>query len=168
MERRFLAYPRQRFKLRGAAPSGVAREYTRNELRDLIARVHVQAGGVLDVYLVSGAEAADLMTASFLGVGHATRLLGAVSTSIAHVLRSTGKRNPTLCVCCPRCVRRLDGIRIGIVAAATDDAADVISFVVCARCSSAPDLTKNIMHALRRIWPDLRPISITHPTGGRA
>ena len=115
---------------------------TLDELRDGIARVHVQAAGALDVYLFEPNDAVRLLGAVLLGSTHAAQLLRGVTTTAARVERLAGQRRSPLCMCRPRAVRILRGAKIGLVAAAADDATDAIGFVLCGRCSSSADRNK--------------------------
>jgi hypothetical protein len=141
---------------------------TLDELRDGIARVHVQAAGALDVDLFEPNDAVRLLGALLLGSTHAAQLLRGVTTTAARVERLAGQRRFVLSMCCPRAVRILRGVKIGLVAAAAGDATDAIGFVRCGRCSSSADGNKKITNGLQRIWPDVRPIVVTYQDGSRA
>ncbi len=139
------------------------------KLREGIERVHVQSGGGLfRLYLFNQAETADLIVASCPGIDHASKLLCVIANTADRIRRSARRRTPVLCMCCPRCVRRLDGVRIGILTAAADNAVDALGFAICQQCSAKADLDEKVIGALRGIWPDLRPIAITHRVRGHA
>lgn len=71
------------------------------------------------------------------------------------------RRRPMLCASCPRALR---GSAYSFVVAlpARDDPTQL-------RCAVEPDaITAKAVTALRKLWPDLRPIAITQETGTRA
>jgi heterodisulfide reductase subunit A-like polyferredoxin len=141
---------------------------TLDTLNHGIAQVHAEGGGLLDVFLIPPCDGPELVAAALLGSASAARVLSVITDTAETIRRSARKTGPTLCLCCPRCVRRLDGVTFGFASPASDSATGAIGFAICERCSIKPDLDANVQGALRRIWPDLRPITVTHSDGGRA
>jgi hypothetical protein len=133
-----------------------------------LALVQAEGGGLLDLFLIPPEEGPSLIAAAALGSVTATRVLRAITDTASRIRQSARKTEPTLCLCCPRAVRRLNGVTFGLASPAADRATGAIGFVVCQQCSGKPDLNAGVQTALRRIWPDLRPIAVTHREGGHA
>ena len=56
-----------------------------------------------------------------------------------------------------------------IVVPFRDDAAHGMGLAICQRCGTeASDIKAAATGALREVWPDIRPIALTHPAGARA
>jgi hypothetical protein len=85
-------------------------------------------------------------------------------------IKQAPQRKPTLCICCPRSIKRLSATTVfGVASAGIANPTAAIGFVFCERCAAdRATLAARAAEGLRRIWPDLRPVTITHPTGGRA
>lgn len=139
-----------------------------SDLNDGIALVQAESGGLLDLFLIPPEEGPGLVAAAALGSATATRVLRAIVDTASRIRQSARKTEPVLCMTCPRCVRRLDGVTFGLASPAANNATGAIGFVVCHRCSGKSDLNVDVQTALRRIWPDLRPITVTHGEGGHA
>ena len=120
------------------------------------------AGGELvDVYLVDQMAAAELMARAMLGDAEAAQLFGAFwkpasdrqrPTTFAHNLRHLPEANS------PRHARPR-----------TDRPSSAIGFAICPRrAANRAGLLSRASESLQQIWPDLRPITITHPGRGHA
>lgn len=137
--------------------------------RDGIHAVATEAAGVLDVSIIDSLTQADLVVDAFLGNPKAAALLRAVREAADHV-RQAPRRTPALCVCCPRPVKRVRPSTVfGVALPAIPKPGRALGFVFCERCAAEPiTLAAKAAEGLRRIWPDLRPITITDPAGSRA
>jgi hypothetical protein len=133
---------------------------------DLMA-IHHEAAGVLALNIVRPGDALNLVVASLEGDREATRLLRAVCDTVARV-ESAPKRKPMLCGCCPRALRG-SGFVICVAIPDRDSPTNGLAFALCEHCSRDDTaLGEKASSALRTIWPDLRPITVTHGEGGRA
>ena len=69
----------------------------------------------------------------------------------------------------PRTARAGTLRRRGRGTGASDTASQGITMGICAACAIEPDdLLAKAREGLTRIWPDLRPVAVTHPAGSRA
>lgn len=136
-------------------------------LRAGIQSVHDEAGGALCLYAVAPEHAAGLLVDVFHGDTEAARLMRAV-LDVVRRIEATPRHQPALCACCPR-VLRGSGYTVCVAFPERDAPTKALGFGICERCASDEmALPARAADALRSIWPDLRPIAITHPTGGHA
>ena len=136
-------------------------------LHDGIQQVHAEAGGLLTLQVVQCGDMPALILDALAGSGEAVQTLRLTRETLANI-EAAPRRKPALCGSCPRALR---GRQFAIIIArpACDDPTQGIAMAVCARCG--PDhgaIQAKAAVALARIWPDVRPISITHSHGGRA
>jgi hypothetical protein len=127
------------------------------------------SGRPLCVSIITAENGAALLAASVQGDVEATMLLRAIVDSATWIKRQA-HRKPALCVSCPQAIRRVTPAMIfGVVAPTTPTIGHGLGFAFCAQCAEHPDeLMAKAAEALRRFWPDLRPLVVTHPAGGRA
>jgi hypothetical protein len=137
--------------------------------RDGIQAVNDEAAGVLDVSIIDYLAGAVLMANAALGDHESAALLLAVRQAATRI-KQAPRRKPALCICCPRAIKRLTAETVfGVATPAIANPTGAIGFVFCDKCAAdRTTLTAKAAEGLRRIWPDLRPIEITHPVGGRA
>jgi hypothetical protein len=137
--------------------------------RDGVQAVNDEAAGLLDVNIVDANMGVDLLVDAIRGDHEAAALLQAIREAADRV-RKAPRRTPALCICCPRSVKRIRaGTVFGIAVPATPNPTRAIGFVFCDRCAAdRSTLAARAADGLRRIWPDLRPITITDPIGGHA
>jgi hypothetical protein len=137
--------------------------------RDGVQAVNDEAAGLLDVNIIDAVSGAELLANAALGDREAAALLLAVTQAAARI-KQAPRRKPALCICCPRAVKRLSSATVfGVAVPATANPSGAIGFVFCDRCAGDRDtLAAKAAEGLRRIWPDLRPVAVTHPEGGRA
>jgi hypothetical protein len=129
--------------------------------------IHREAAGMLALNIVRPGDALNLVVASLEGDPEATRLLRAVRDTVARV-ESAPKRKPMLCGCCPRALRG-SGFVICVAIPDRDSPTNGLAFALCEHCSRDDTaLVGKASSALRTIWPDLRPVTVTHPAGARA
>ncbi len=130
--------------------------------------IHEQAGGVLELVVILPTDMPVLATRALFG----DREAGAILTAMTYAetgIRKAPKRRPMLCVSCPRPL--LGGRYTHVVAIPSrDDPTKAIGLAVCHRCATEPDaITAKAVEGLRNgLWPDLRPVTLTNRTGGRA
>jgi hypothetical protein len=131
--------------------------------------VNDEAAGLFNVNIIDAATGAELLAGAMAGDREAATLLDAVRQAVAQVNQAPRKR-PSLCMCCPRPVKRITPATVfGVALPAVSAPSTAIGFVFCDRCGAGgSDLLAKAAEGLRRIWRDLRPVAITHPAGGRA
>jgi hypothetical protein len=137
--------------------------------RDGIDRVGEEAAGVLHVRIIDALAGSELLVRALSGDPEAMVMLRAVDEAEMQVTQAPRKQ-PALCVACPRAVRRINrGTVFGVLVPVVPFPTTALGFVFCEKCAAAPAaLMAKAAKGLRRIWPDLRPITITDPIGGRA
>jgi hypothetical protein len=137
--------------------------------RDGVQTINDEAAGLLDVSIVDALSGAELIVDAMLGNHEAAALLLAVRQAAERV-RQAPRRKPALCIACPRSVKHITADTVfGIAVPATPNPTGAIGFVFCAKCAAdRGTLSAKAADGLRRIWPTLRQVEITHPAGGRA
>ena len=137
--------------------------------RDGVQSVNDESGGLLDVSIVDARSGIELIAEAVLGDREAAGLLQAVRQAAQRV-RQAPRRKPTLCICCPRAVKRIGPETVfGIATPATPNPTGAIGFVFCAKCAAdRGTLVAKAAEGLKRIWPGLRCVQVTHGEGGHA
>lgn len=134
------------------------------EILETTARAMMKAsGGVMQVHLVQPADVVALMLAEAAGNADARALLKAVAGILVDVGNA---KPPKMCACCPTDLTP-DNV-LAFVFVANGLHGQAIGMALCDACALHPDIDARVMDALRGLWPDLRPIEITHPEGGTA
>lgn len=138
-----------------------------NALRDGIQRVSDEAGGLLTLQVVQRTDLPALILDALAGSNEAAQTLRLVNDTVTSIQAAPHRRR-MLCGACPRGLR--DG-RFSVIIArpARDDAAEGLAMAICAKCG--PDfgaIQVAARVALARVWPDVRPVTVTHPAGGKA
>jgi len=136
---------------------------------DGIQKVNDEAAGLMDVTIIDADAGREMLVDAALGNYEAAIMLQAVRQAAARI-KQAPRNKPALCICCPRAIRRLTpGTVFGLAVPATASPSGAIGFVFCDRCAvDRSTLAAKATRGLRRIWPGLRPVEITHSTGGRA
>ena len=132
---------------------------TPDALAEGIRRVHAEAQGVMRLWFIKPGDGVHLLAASICGDAWAAGLLRATVTCAAQVMKMRRKK-PSLCLCCPRAVRSLDGALFCLTVPEIDSPSEALGSVVCPRCATSSDLNSRAIEAYRRIWPDLRTIEV--------
>ncbi len=127
-----------------------------------------EAAGAVGVVILMQSELPALLANALLGDPESIRLLQLTAQLLTRI-EAAPKREGMLCACCPRPIKRRGGFNIGLAIPARDDAQSALAIAICTRCASGPDdvLARSIA-SFRKVWPDLRAATITHPAGGRA
>jgi hypothetical protein len=129
--------------------------------------VHREAAGLLTLNVIRPERFLGLVLASMSGDAEAARLVQSAVDTVARIERAP-RREPKLCGCCPRILRKSKFV-ICVAYPAVDSPETGIAFALCERCSGDDAVVRdNASKALRAVWPDLRPITVTHGEGGRA
>ncbi len=134
---------------------------------EAVRQVHEEAAGVLSVVIVRQCDAVHLALDALSGDDTAAALLLQVNDCIQRI-EGASARNRTQCGCCGA---NLASGRYAVVIASPDvsDPSAGLGMAICRRCGPTVGAIKAAaMSALRLIWPDLRPVQVTHPEGGRA
>lgn len=132
-----------------------------------IEELHKEASGVLAVQVVQQADMAELLGYVLAGDPEAIRVLSVVRDALRRI-QDAPRNRPMLCASCPKPLR--NGA-YAIIAAfpAHNDAARGMGLAVCRSCGTTDDaIQRKALEGLRRIWPDVRPVTVTHPEGGQA
>lgn len=130
-------------------------------------RIHDEGGGAVELVVVRQTDALDMLGDAMAGNARAAGLLRATNDALGRIAAAP-RRFPMLCAACPR---PLKPGRYAIVLAvpARSDPTTAIGLAVCQHCAiGIADIRAKAAIGLRRIWPDLRPITVTHPRGGQA
>jgi hypothetical protein len=141
---------------------------TKAEWEQAVHNVHREAAGAVEVAVVMMEEMPGLLGEALLGDPRCIQLFQLVMQMLDHV-KEAPRRDPVLCACCPRPVRRGSRFNMAVAIPARDDPHQALALVVCERCATEPAaVMAKATDGLRKIWPDLRTAAITHPQGGRA
>lgn len=136
---------------------------------DGIRSVATEAAGLLEVALIDAAYGRELSERRFRGDPEATSLLMAVAATARRV-KEAPRRDPAMCICCPRRIRRITCENtFGLAFPSVENPTTAVGFIFCSKCAAEPEsLQTRATEGLRRIWPNLRAVTVTHPAGGRA
>lgn len=127
-----------------------------------------EGGGALVLDIIQRSDVPSLMSDVLAGNYKAGLLLRQLSI-VLDGINSAPRRRPMLCGVCPRALRRNSAFAVVVATPACDKPSAGLSLAICAKCASdQAAITDKAAVALRRIWPDLRPVTITNPAGGRA
>jgi hypothetical protein len=132
-----------------------------------ISAIQNDAGGIFRIYFFDAADGARLLAVAAGGDQWARGMMRAINDCARHIEDAPASA-PRLCLVCPRPLRTLPGLTFSVVVPEIASPHHALGSAVCRRCAALPDLEKRTMVALRQIWPDLRPLIITHPNGGHA
>lgn len=135
-----------------------------------LSAIQADAGGVLMVTVVHPSEGPMLLASAMNGNKTAIRLFQAIVQSLEGIARAP-RRRPMLCATCPRPLRKMSGFSIAVAMPERGDPSHGLCLAICARCANENQpnaVTAKAITALAKIWPDLKPVTVTHKTGGRA
>lgn len=135
---------------------------------DGVARVSAEAAGLVEVQVVMRKDMPELLGCALAGDPEALRLGHLVCDTLDRIERAP-KRRPMLCGCCPRTLRR-GRYSLAFAVPRRDAPQEALSLAICEGCATDHAGVMDKVHAaLRRIWPDLRPLpGPIHPAEGRA
>lgn len=144
------------------------RTASKDELESSLAKIQAAASGLLEVHVVAPGDAAALMAAATCSDAAAIRLLQALASALRRIEAAPASA-PTLCATCPAPLRRGVFFRVILALPNRDDQMQGLGFGICARCAASnAEAHERATQALQRLWPDSRPIEVTHPAGGTA
>lgn len=130
--------------------------------------VQERSGGTLEIEVIRPVDAVDILGAALAGVPDAMRTMRALVDTAKRIEAASRTRKPMLCGSCPR---PLLNNKFSFVLAypARTDPINAVALAICRKCGTTrEDIQQKAIVALRRIWPNLRPITVTNPEGGRA
>lgn len=130
--------------------------------------VQEQAAGALEIEVIRPVDAVDILGAALTGDPNAARTMQMLVDTAKRIEAASHTRKPMLCGSCPRPL--LDN-KFSFVLAypARTDPINAVALAICRKCGTTREgIQQKAVTALRRIWPDLRPITVTNPEGGRA
>ena len=136
-------------------------------LRDGIQRVSDEAGGLLEVLVVQHCDLPALIGDALGGSEEALHILRMVN-NVAGSIQSAPPRKPMLCGACPA---GLHGAAFSVIIArpACDNPSEGLAVAICPKCGPDYDaIYAAATVALGRIWSGVRPVQVTHPSGGKA
>jgi hypothetical protein len=133
-----------------------------------IETVHREAAGVLDLIIVRPEEILLLSLSRMSGDQRANATAIAVTDAICGINEAAKTSAPKLCGSCPR--ELTDNCYAVVVAMPQRDAPSAaIVMAICHGCATTEaGIREKATEAFRSVWPDLRPITVTHQDGGRA
>lgn len=136
-------------------------------LQEGVQRVNDEAGGVLSLQVIQRGDMPALISDALSGSGEAMELLRLVRETMDGI-QAAPRRKSMLYGACPKPLR--NG-RFSLILAkpACDDPTQGIAMAICSRCGpNRGAIEAAALVALRRIWPDARPIAVTHPESSQA
>lgn len=136
-------------------------------LQQGIQGVNDEAGGLLTVQVIQRQDLPAIIADAICGSAEAVQLMRLANQVLTNI-RDAPRRKPMLCGCCPRALR---GGQYAVIIArpACDDPKQGLSLAICTRCGPDYDaIQAKATVALARIWPNVRPVTVTHPAGGHS
>ena len=136
-------------------------------LQDGIQQFQAEAGGLLTVQVIQHRDIAPLILEMLSGSADASQVLRMVNDAARHI-QAAPRSKPALCGSCPRKVLGTP-FSIILVRPACDDPSQALALAICPKCGPSFDaIQAKATVALERIWPNVRSVTVTHPTGGSA
>lgn len=134
---------------------------------DGIRAVHEEAAGVLTLLVIRQSDAIDLMAEAIQGDVEAARLMALIAQTSKRIDVAKRTKSPMLCMSCPRPLLN-NKFAFVVAGPAGCNAVNHVAVAVCRKCGrTREDITRKAAFGLKKLWPDLRPISV-HPTAGHA
>ncbi len=136
---------------------------------DGIRSLHEQTqagGGLLELEVVRPVEMVGILGAAMAGDPKAGQVMTMLADTVKRISAASRTRKPALCGSCPR---RLLNNKYSLVIAkpSCDGPMNAVVLAICRKCGTGHDeIQRQAVVALKRLWPDLRAITIT--PGGRA
>lgn len=129
-----------------------------------IRRFSEESAGAFFVHVVERGDLPGLLADALAGDADAERLAGLVQGTLERIAAAP-RHKPMLCACCP-CAVKGGPFAVVVAMPARDDATRGVALAVCGSCASGRDAVQAAaLAALRKLWPDLRPIDINAAEG---
>jgi hypothetical protein len=133
-----------------------------------IETVHREAAGVLELIVVERAEMPLLFMDALSGDHYANVIALAVTDTIWGIREAARTGIPKLCGSCPRALTD-NSYSVVLAMPQRADPSTAIGMAICHGCATTEaDIREKAAGGFKGIWPDLRPITVTHQDGGRA
>ena len=118
-------------------------------------------------HIIHQRDVPGLLSNSFAGDHLATTIMRSVAHVVAGVSEAARTGKPTLCLCCPREIRKNDGFSVCLTTAHRDDPTQALGSAICLECISVDEetLKAKIVTAMRKLIPDARVIEPSTATG---
>jgi len=132
-----------------------------SEWRDGIALVQAEAQGCLSLEIITPDHQLGMISSVLVGDLQAMILFRAIGEAVRGIT-ACSPHEPALCLCCPAEIRNVV-LTFGIAVPAVADPQNAIAFAICQSCADPHGLFDRVMDGLRRIWPELRPVTLHSP-----
>lgn len=133
-----------------------------------MAAVHREAAGLMEIRIVMLPDVAALTVEAHCGSVEAYGVLQGVSHALSQI-QGAPRNRPALCGCCSRSLRKARFNFVVAQPANQPTPAHRLAMAICGRCGTDRETVRAAgVRALREVWPDSRPVNVTHQTGGRA
>jgi hypothetical protein len=140
---------------------------SREALAEGISTISAEASGVMNLAIVRPIDAVMYLAEAIAGSADAARVFRSVTQAQAGIKKAE-RRKPMLCASCPRALRK-NAYTFAVTLPRCDDPTQALTMAVCHHCGTDLEVTTaKALGALRLIWPNLRPIVVTHADGGHA
>jgi hypothetical protein len=129
-----------------------------------LAKLDKEAGGAIELTVVTPADLPTLIEATIDGNATAGRLLEVVGRACQDI----GTAPPDRPILCAGCNEPIGGsICAFVVASALRDNPEAgISVAVCASCATEPhDIERQSLRVFRKVWPGMRQLTLTGREG---
>jgi len=132
-----------------------------------IRHVHEQAGGVLELTVIEQEDVSELLACARSGDREAG-LLAALLSKTLHNILDAPRSQPALCGRCSEALRS-GRFAVALVLPLRGDVTVGVGLAICHRCATTrADVQKMALVALQDLWPDLKPVTVTHFEAGHA
>ena len=139
----------------------------REEMTESLQGMRAEGGGVVSIFVVRQCDAIRLLGSARAGNATSLKVLRAVNVANGNIEQAP-RRRPMLCASCPRPLR-YGGYSIVVALPDNDEASRALTLAICKRCATKPDeIGSKALHGFRKLWPDLRPFTVTHAEVGYA
>ncbi len=127
-----------------------------------------QTGGLIEIGLVMPGMLPNIRAAAAAGDDRAL-MLQQSANAVRRQVAAAPRKRPVLCSCCPQPLASARYAVCVAIPGGQHRPSHGITFGVCRRCGDTePAVHSAAIKALQILWPETRPITITHPFGGRA
>ncbi len=130
------------------------------------AYLHREAAGIIRLHLIPPSLGRRIFEAAAHGDGHAFALACGLAKSLGRI-RTAPSDQRMLCMCCPTELCTDHALTLILATGHVDQPSIGMGAALCTRCGSRPDRHERVTDALRKVWPDLRPVTI-HTEAGHA
>jgi hypothetical protein len=130
---------------------------------DFSALAH-EADGIYRLHIVPPSTGRQIFEHAASGDAYSFGLALGLVQSLDRI-RTAPPGSGAVCLVCPAILCADDPITFILTVANIDMPSTALGAALCPRCGALPNLHARVATALRRVWPDLRPISISNAVG---